>query len=275
MGEVYKNKTLEKIKKSNHYTHTANATMLFSDACVRLFLESFMSSESSFIVHAIKTCLTEEANEVAKNEDKQNFLTEYKKAGEFIHPLLEEVDGFVQKESAGNKTFASWVSLINNELVPFIALAVAGRTGNWELCNAAIKAMAPVLAATGRTNYCEELPRHLNHFVTIYSEDILKYLENGGFVVNLSFDPASSVFPDECHEMTINKDMALQVPARLSNENIEAVSNYLLYLADMRNSWSVIEAPERKKYVNTKHFTQSRLNQQRKCDPKNDVKDEM
>ena len=43
MEEMYKNKTLEKIKKSNHYTHTANATMLFSEACVRLFLESFMS----------------------------------------------------------------------------------------------------------------------------------------------------------------------------------------------------------------------------------------
>ena len=154
MGEVYKNKTLEKIKKSNHYTHTSYATMLFSEACVRLFLESFMSSESSSIVHAIKTCLTEGANELAKNEDKQNFLTKYKEAEKFIHSLLEEVDRFVQKESAGNKTFASWVSLINNELVIFIALAVAGRTGNWELRNAALKAMAPVLAATGRTNYC-------------------------------------------------------------------------------------------------------------------------
>ena len=78
MGEMYKNKTLEKINKSNHYTHTANATMLFSEACVRLFLESFMSSESSSTVHAIKTCLTEGANELAKNEDKQNFLTKYK-----------------------------------------------------------------------------------------------------------------------------------------------------------------------------------------------------
>ena len=146
------------------------------------------------------------------------------------------MDRFIQKESAANKTLASWVSLINNELVPFIALAVAGRTGNWELRNVALKAMTPVLAATGRTNYCEELPRHLNHFVTIYLDYILKYLENGGFAVNLSFNPASSVFTDECHEMTINKDMALQVPARLSNENIEAISNYLPYRAEMRKS---------------------------------------
>ena len=92
-----------------------------------------MSSESSSIVHAIKTCLTEGANEVAKNEDKQKFLTKYEEAEEFIHSLPEEVDRYVQKESAGNKTFASWVSLINNESVTFIALAVAGRTGNWEL----------------------------------------------------------------------------------------------------------------------------------------------
>ena len=49
--------------------------------------------------------------------------------------------------------------------------------------------------------------------------------------------------------MTINKHMALQVPARLSNENIEAISNYLPYRADMRNSWSVIEAPRKKEYV--------------------------
>ena len=197
------------------------------------------------------------ANELAKNEDKQNFLTKYKEAEEFIHPLLEEMDRLVQKESAGNKTFASWVSLINNELVPFIALAVVGRTGNWELRNAALKAMKPV---TGRTNYYEELQRHLNHFVTIYSDYILKYLENGGFAVNLSFNPASSVFSDECHEMTINT--ALQVPERLSKENIEAISNYLPYRADMRKSWSVTEAPKRKEYVNTKHFTQSHLNQQ-------------
>ena len=134
---------------SNHYTHTANATMLFSEAYVRLFLESFISSEPASIVHAIKTCLTEGANELAKNEGKQDFLTEYKEAEEFIHPLLEEVDRFVQKESAGNKTCASWVSLINNELVPFIALAVAGRNGNWELRNAVFKAMTPILAATG------------------------------------------------------------------------------------------------------------------------------
>ena len=59
--------------------------------------------------------------------------------------------------------------------------------------------MTPVLAATGRTNYWEELPRHLNHLVTIYPDYILKYLENGGFAVNLSLNPASSVFPDECH----------------------------------------------------------------------------
>ena len=97
MGEVYKNKTLEKIKKSNHYTHTANATILFSEACVRLFLESFMFSEFSSTVHAIKTCLTERINKLAKNEDQQIFLTNYKEAEEFIHPLLEEVDRFVQK----------------------------------------------------------------------------------------------------------------------------------------------------------------------------------
>ena len=30
-----------------------------------------------------------------------------KLAEEFLHPLLEEVDRFVQKESAGNNTFAS------------------------------------------------------------------------------------------------------------------------------------------------------------------------
>ena len=169
MGEVYKNKTLEKIKQSNHYTHTANATKLFSEVCVRLFLELFMFSESSSIVYVIKTYLTERANELAKNEDKQNFLTKYKEGEDFMHPLLEEVDRFVQKYSAGNKTFASWVSLINNELVTFIALAVAGRTGNWELRIAAFKAMTAVLAATGRTYFCEELPRHLNHLVTIYS----------------------------------------------------------------------------------------------------------
>ena len=100
---MYKNKTLEKIKKSNHYTHTASATMLFLEACVRHFLESLMSSESSSAVHSIKTCLTEGANELVKNEDKQNFLTKYKEAEEFIHTLLEDVDRFVQKESAGNK----------------------------------------------------------------------------------------------------------------------------------------------------------------------------
>ena len=71
--------------------------MLFLEACVRLFLESFMPSESSSIVHTIKTCLTEGANKLTKNEDKQNFLTKYKEAEEFIHPLLEEVDRFVQK----------------------------------------------------------------------------------------------------------------------------------------------------------------------------------
>ena len=107
MGEVYKNKTLEKIKKSNHYIHTANTTILFSEACVRLLLESFMFSEFSSTVHAIKTCLTEGINKLAKNEDQQIFLTNYKEAEEFIHPLLEEVDRFVQKESAVNRTFAS------------------------------------------------------------------------------------------------------------------------------------------------------------------------
>ena len=149
MGEVYKNKTLEKIKKSNHYTQTANATMLPSEPYVRLFLESFMSSEFSSIVHAIKTCLAEGANELAKNTDKQIFLTKYEEAEEFIYSLLDKVDRFVRKEFDGNKTFASWVSLINNEVVTFIALAVAGRTGNWKLRNAALKAMTPVLAATG------------------------------------------------------------------------------------------------------------------------------
>ena len=112
--------------------------------------------------------------------------------------------------------------------------------------------MTPVLAATGRTNYCEELPRHLNHFVTIYPDYILKYLENDGFAANLSFNLASSVFPDEIRTWL----------SKYQQENIEAISNYLPYRAEMRKSWLVIEAPERKEYVNTKHFTQSHLNQQ-------------
>ena len=60
--------------------------------------------------------------------------------------------------------------------------------------------------------------------------------------------------------------MSLQVPAKLSNENVEAISNYLPYRVDMRKSWSVIEALERKEfeYIDTKHFTQSHLNQQEK-----------
>ena len=129
-----------------------------------------MSSESCLIVDSVKTCLTEGANEVAKNVDKQNFLTKYKEAEEFTDPFLGEMN-----------RFASWVSLINNELVPCITLAVAERNGNWEPRNAALKAMAPALAATGRTNYCEELPRHLNHLVTIYPDYILKYFKNGSF----------------------------------------------------------------------------------------------
>ena len=62
-----------------------------------------MSSDFSPIVHAIKTCLTEGANELSKERRQTKFSHREEEAEEFIHPLREEVDRFVQKESAGNK----------------------------------------------------------------------------------------------------------------------------------------------------------------------------
>jgi len=126
---------------------------------------------------------------------------------------------FMNQNANKNKTWKLWKQYVLEDCFAYVSLHLAIRTGNWKLRMCALKNMAALFSAFDRPNYQRLISDHIVDVSTI-SQDILTFLEDGGWIVSLTGRPCHCVGLDECHEMCINKDGKAYV-TRPSSDNLE------------------------------------------------------
>ena len=99
------------------------------------------------------------------------------------------------------------------------------------------------------------------HLSTIFPDYVLELFRSGGFANALSVNPASAVFIDETHEMTFNKDMALQSHHDISKDALEILALYMPFRATMNRNWKKIREPNNE-YINMKDFGSTLIQEQ-------------
>ena len=99
------------------------------------------------------------------------------------------------------------------------------------------------------------------HLSTIFPDYVLDFFRSGGFEIPLSENPASAVFIDETHEMTFNKDMALQAHYDISKDALEILALYMPFSATMNRNWKKIREPN-DEYINMKDFGSTLIQEQ-------------
>ena len=114
---------------------------------------------------------------------------------------------------------------ISSQILPYLLLWYGMRFANWNFRVAAIKLIAPISHALDRTSYLRILPRHIAD-IHCLPQSILHHFQMGGFVVNLTGKPFSSVAFDESHEMLINKDIKAAI-SRVEPDYIQRICPYL------------------------------------------------
>ena len=110
-------------------------------------------------------------------------------------------------------------------MLPYLLLWYGMRFANWNFRVAAIKLIAPISHALDRISYLRILPRHIAG-IHCLPQSILHHFQMGGFVVNLTGKPFSSVAFDESHEMLINKDIKAAI-SRVEPDYIQRICPYL------------------------------------------------
>ena len=104
----------------------------------------------------------------------------------------------------------------------YIGLYLAIHSGNWELCIASIRLMAP---AFDHLSYRKLIAQHIADMSAL-PQEVSSVFHEGGFVVSLSGRSWHSVAIDEAHEMKINKKCPFQTFQGLLT-SVELPATYL------------------------------------------------
>ena len=128
-------------------------------------------------------------------------------------------------------TWNFWNSFITNDCLAYIALYTAIRSRNWNLRLAALKMMAPLFHCTNSTYYHRLIPQHLAA-LHCFPASVLENFKQGGFVVSLLGHDWSLVGIDECHEMTINRELKSVITTQ-NLGNMKNKLHFLKYQADI------------------------------------------
>lgn len=115
------------------------------------------------------------------------------------------------------------------DILAYISLFLAIRSGSWELRVASIKLMAPIFTAFDHQNYRKLIAQHLAYLHT-FPDEILTTFQENGFVASLSGRPWHSVALDEAYEVKINKECKTSI-VHLSREYLNQVASYISYRA--------------------------------------------
>lgn len=149
-----------------------------------------------------------------------------------IRSLQEKLTGmdddfksFIDGKAEVDDTWHFWVNFIFEDGMAYIALFMAIRSGNWNLRMAALKLMAADFAAYDHPNYQKLITQHIMDVLHM-PEELVQYLQGGGFALSITGRPFHSVGLDECHEMLINRHVKEAI-VRPSPDYISRVAKYI------------------------------------------------
>ena len=155
-----------------------------------------------------------------------------------IHNLNQQIKGTdtefkVFSDTMSNRypTWRFWTQFLTDDCFAYIALYISIRSRNWNLRLAALKLMAPLFHCTNSTFYYRLIPQHLAALHS-FPASVIQNFKQGGFVVSLLGHDWSLVGIDECHEMTINKELK-SVITTLNMDNIKNKMHFLKYQTDI------------------------------------------
>jgi hypothetical protein len=165
---------------------------------------------------------------------------EYLQSFELVWDMTNDMYGgfmsFLSDMSTKSDTFSFWYKFVHVDCLAYIVLYLAGRSANWNLRLFALKKMMPLFHLVKSTYYYKLIPQHI-HDLLLFPPNVTEQLKKGAFVTNLSGKPWSSIFLDENHETTINKDVK-QVVSSLSSLSINGKLHYLPYRAKLQKQFS-------------------------------------
>ena len=139
--------------------------------------------------------------------------------------LEDEFQSFIDKMSSADDTWKFWSRFVFEDCMPYIALFIAIRSGNWHLRMAALKQMAANFTAFDHPIYQKLITNHIQDVLHMPHE-LLEYLKTGGFTVSISGHTFHSVGLDESHEMLINKQVK-QAVVRPTKDYINRIVRYI------------------------------------------------
>eukprot|EP00904_Undaria_pinnatifida_P000321 jgi/Undpi1/1028/HiC_scaffold_10.g04492.m1 len=116
----------------------------------------------------------------------------------------EGVIPWLKDRASKHKTLSFWTQFLLEDYPAYLAYRVGGRSGNYELCVAALRVLAPIFTAAGKTNYQHLAMEHLTNLARMTDED--RKTIGTVFTSSYSGKDFSRVFLDEFQEMA-NKDV--------------------------------------------------------------------
>ena len=141
--------------------------------------------------------------------------------------MYDNLSDYCVKMAEADDTWIFLNIFTDNNMLPCLLLWYGMRFANWNfrVAIAGIKLIAPISHVLDRTSYLRILPRHIAD-IHCLPQSILHHFQMGGFVVNLTDKPFSSVAFDESHEMLINKDIKAAI-SRVEPDYLQRICPYL------------------------------------------------
>ena len=238
--ELHHGLTLTSLESCSNFRRNHDFLMQVWEALYRYQIDIFLQHKQGTglqvdvdsIVSHIKRCVSQlKDSKKAKYKNVTDFLAMQEELQQSIGGLQSEFFEFVESKCNESATFKLWSNFLSRDMMSYIALWIAIRSGNWNLRNASLKTMLPNFVVCDRQNYGKILPRHFSHLFSM-PQEILDCFKSGGFVTSIKGIPFANVALDEAHEMTINKDIK-SVISRPDQSYIKPMTHYLPYRAKL------------------------------------------
>ncbi|XP_066282530.1 uncharacterized protein [Branchiostoma lanceolatum] len=190
-----------------------------------LLIDLPCSLTSNEIIESVCRFVKESGNFESSQFDSASFVERQEILQGELGNLRSEFKSFCDIMSKKNKVFQFWHDFVHGTCLAYINLFLSIRSANWNLRVASIKHMVPLFYAFDHHMYSRLLARHIAD-INIFPKSILSVLQKGGFVSSLKGTAFSDVALDECHEMTINKDLK----DAISNPDPNRINQLALFL---------------------------------------------
>ena len=140
---------------------------------------------------------------------------------------FSDFKSFIQNRARTDDTWKFWIQLVFQDVMAYIGLFLAIRSGDWQLRMASMKLMAPTFTAFDHPTYQKLISQHLADLLSMPAPIITMFVQ-GAFVVSILGRSWHSVAIDESHEMMINKDCKTSI-VRPIPDYITRFAKYIPY----------------------------------------------